>query len=119
VLTALPDESLDVIVCSAVLEHLWDPEACIAQLHRVLAPGGVLLVAVPSWLGKTVLEFLAFKLKLSADEMDDHKRYFDPRDLWPMLVDAGFRPRLVRCRRHWMRMNTFAVCRREDSISSG
>jgi hypothetical protein len=43
--------------------------------------------------------------------MDDHKRYYDPRDLWPLLVDAGFRPSAIRCRRHKFTLNTFAVCR--------
>ena len=43
--------------------------------------------------------------------MDDHKRYYDPRDLWPMLVDAGLQPSEIRIRRHKFGLNTFAVCR--------
>ena len=43
--------------------------------------------------------------------MDDHKRYYDPRDLWPMLVRAGFRPSHIRCHRHKFGLNTFATCR--------
>ena len=43
--------------------------------------------------------------------MNDHKRYYDPRDLWPMLVEAGFVPSDIRCRRHKFGLNTFAVCR--------
>ena len=47
-------------------------------------------VNVPSWRGKRFLELSAFRLHLSpAAEMDDHKRYYDPRDLWPMLVAGG------------------------------
>ncbi len=58
------------------------------------------------------LEFAAFRLGVSpAEEMDDHKRYYDPRDLWPMLVAAGFRPSQIRCHRHKFGLNTFAVCR--------
>ena len=35
----------------------------------------------------------AFRLGLSpADEMNDHKRYYDPRDLWPMLVAGRVPP---------------------------
>ena len=75
-------------------------------------PGGVLLVNVPSWRGKRFLELSAFRLGASpADEMDDHKCYYDPRDLWPMLVAAGFRPQDIRCHRHKFGLNTFAVCR--------
>ena len=43
--------------------------------------------------------------------MDDHKRYYDPRDLWPLLVDAGFRPSGIKCYRHKFGLNTFAACR--------
>ena len=37
-----------------------------------------------------------------------------PRDLWPMLVAAGFRPSAIRCRRHKFGLNTFAVCRADE-----
>lgn len=108
----LPDASLDVILCLSVLEHLWEPERALAEFHRLLAPGAVTLINVPSWLGKPCLELAAFRLGLSpAEEMDDHKRYYDPRDLWPLLVRAGFRPSAIRCYRHKFGLNTFAVCR--------
>jgi hypothetical protein len=42
--------------------------------------------------------------------MDDHKCYYDPRDLWPMLVRAGFRPQQIHCKRHKFGLNTFATC---------
>jgi SAM-dependent methyltransferase len=111
-LAELDDASLDVVLCLSVLEHLREPELMLSEIHRLLAPGGVALINVPSWLGKRFLEFSAFRLGLSpAEEMDDHKRYYDPSELWPMLVAAGFRPRQIRCRRHKFRLNTFAACR--------
>ncbi len=111
VLTKLPDQSLDIVLCMSVVEHLWDPAPTLAQFHRLLRPGGVCAVNVPSWLGKRALEFSAFKLGLSpACEMDDHKAYYDPRDLWPLMVRAGFRPHGIRCFRHKFGLNTFAVC---------
>ena len=112
-LEALEDASLDVIVLNSVLEHLWDPERTLSELHRIAAPGGVVLINVPSWRGKRFLELSAFRLGTSpAEEMDDHKAYYDPRDLWPLLVKAGFRPRDIRCFRHKFGLNTFAQCRR-------
>jgi SAM-dependent methyltransferase len=112
VLAPVTDASLDIVLCLSVLEHLWQPEAMLAECRRVLAPGGVLLVNVPSWRGKRALEFSAFRLGLSpAEEMDDHKAYYDPRDLWPLLVRAGFVPHDIRCFRHKFGLNTFAVCR--------
>lgn len=104
--------SLDIVICTSVLEHLRRPLDTIREFHRLLAPGGICLINVPNWLGKRLLELSAFRLGLSpADSIDDHKRYYDPRDLWPLLVDAGFRPRNIRCFRHKFGLNTFAACR--------
>ena len=112
VLQDLPDRSLDVILCMSVLEHLWEPGQALTHFRRLVRPGGVLAINVPSWRGKRALEFSAFRLGLSpASEMDDHKRYYDPRDLWPLLVTAGFVPHGIRCFRHKFGLNTFAVCK--------
>jgi SAM-dependent methyltransferase len=111
VLLGLENASLDVVLCLAIIEHLWDPDMALREVRRILAPGGVALINVPSWRGKPVLEFVAFRLGISRQEMDDHKMYFDPRDLWPLLIRAGFRPSEVRCRRHKLGFATFAVCR--------
>jgi SAM-dependent methyltransferase len=112
VLRPLPDASLDVVLCVSVLEHLDDPETTLAEFRRLLAPGGRCLLNVPTWLGKRFLEFSAFRLGLSPpEEMDDHRRYYDPKDLWPLLVRAGFLPSNIKCYRHKLGLNTFAVCR--------
>jgi SAM-dependent methyltransferase len=113
VLSAVPSASLDIIMCVSVLEHLWDPVATLVECGRILKPGGTCFVNVPSWRGKWFLEFSAFRLGLSPrEEMDDHKTYYDPRDLWPLLVRAGFVPHLIQCSRHKFGLNTFAVCRK-------
>lgn len=115
-LAALPDASLDVIMCISVLEHLWEPAEALKHFQRVLAPGGVCLLNVPSWAGKRYLELSAFKLKLSpAYEMNDHKMYYDVKDFWPLLVRAGFWPEHIKCFSHKFGLNTFAVCRKEET----
>jgi 2-polyprenyl-3-methyl-5-hydroxy-6-metoxy-1,4-benzoquinol methylase len=112
-LAEVQDGSQDLVICNSVLEHLWEPLETLREVWRVLAPGGMALVNVPSWRGKRYLEFSAFQLRTSpADEMEDHKAYYDPRDLWPLLVRAGFSPRDIRCSRHKFGLNTFAACRK-------
>jgi SAM-dependent methyltransferase len=83
------------------LEHLWHPREILAESRRVLEPGGALQVIVPTWFGKPFLEFLAFRMNnpQARIEMDDHKMYYDEKTLWPMLVEAGFRPRNIVLRR--------------------
>jgi SAM-dependent methyltransferase len=41
------DGHFDSAVCIAVLEHVINPEECVRELHRVLKPGGHLVVSVP------------------------------------------------------------------------
>jgi SAM-dependent methyltransferase len=43
-----PDASLDRIVCSEVLEHIWDHRGAITELVRVLKPGGRMAVTIPT-----------------------------------------------------------------------
>jgi SAM-dependent methyltransferase len=116
VLAEIPSASLDIVLCISVLEHLWEPQRVISEFRRLLAPGGVCLLNVPSWRGKWFLEFSAFKLGFSpAEEMDDHKMYYDPSDLWPLLVRAGFKPSRIQCFSHKFGLNTFAVCRADEA----
>jgi SAM-dependent methyltransferase len=116
VLEQLEPGSLDVVLCVSVLEHLWEPLDAIRGFRRLLAPGGVALLNVPTWRGKWFLEFSAFRLGLSPpEEMDDHKCYYDPRDLWPLLVRGGFLPHNIHCTTHKFGLNTFAACRVDGS----
>jgi SAM-dependent methyltransferase len=110
-LEGLASGSFDVVMIVSVLEHLWDPLGTLREIRRLLSPGGTCLVNVPSWRGKGYLELSAFRLGFSpAAEMDDHKNYYDVRDLWPLLVKAGFLPSEIRCFSHKFGLNTFAAC---------
>jgi SAM-dependent methyltransferase len=42
-----PDNSYDSILCNAVLEHVPDPPKVLAELKRLLVPGGRIVVSVP------------------------------------------------------------------------
>jgi hypothetical protein len=69
-------------------------------------------VNVPTWRGKYFLELTAFRLGLSPNgkiEMDDHKMYYDKRDLWSLLVKAGFAPGRIHLHYHKFGLNLFAV----------
>jgi SAM-dependent methyltransferase len=43
----LPSNTFDCIICTYVLHIIFDVEKAISELHRLLKPGGVLLVSVP------------------------------------------------------------------------
>jgi ubiquinone/menaquinone biosynthesis C-methylase UbiE len=43
-----PDESIDIVLCSDVVEHLEHPEICFAGIRRVLKAGGAVIVTTPN-----------------------------------------------------------------------
>lgn len=112
--SALPNlnsEYFSVILMNSVLEHLEDPLFVIRECMRLLKKDGILIINVPTWLGKYFLEKLAFTFKFSpATEMDDHKMYYDKKDLWPILVKAGFKPSLIKMKYHKCGLNLFSTC---------
>lgn len=115
-LPKLESERMDAVLLISVLEHLAEPDAVIQAAWRMLRPSGLLLINVPTWLGKRFLEFSAFRLGLSPKvEMDDHKMYYGKRDLWPILVRSGFKPSQIRLRYHKFGLNLFAVAQKDDS----
>lgn len=112
--TTFASATFDVVLLISVLEHLWEPGEVLKQCHRILRPRGVLLVNVPTWRGKFFLEFSAFTLGTSPKlEMDDHKMYYDKRDLWPLLVAAGFKPSQIVLHYHKLGLNLFARVQKE------
>ncbi len=85
------DASFDVVTMLAVLEHLDQAEAVVAEVFRILRPGGVFCGTVPSMLAKPVLEFLAFRLGIiNAKEIRDHKQYFTRNSLSIFMKECGF-----------------------------
>jgi SAM-dependent methyltransferase len=111
ILPSLANESFEVIILNSVLEHVNDPCTLLAHCIRLLPPGGALLLNVPTWFGKFFLETSAFHFGLSAPfEIDDHKMYYDKRDLWPLLVRVGFFPKDIKMSYHKLRMNLFCCC---------
>ena len=46
-----PDASFDAVISSSVLYHEWvrDVEGAVREMHRILRPGGVLVVNVPAF----------------------------------------------------------------------
>jgi SAM-dependent methyltransferase len=89
--TALAFEAaaFDIVLCNQVLEHVPDLSAALAELRRVIAPGGLLLVGVPNegsplgWLRNHVLQ-------RSILHTTDHVNMFTRTRLSQYLQQAGF-----------------------------
>ena len=87
--------SFDRVVCTEVLEHVPDDRALLAELVRVLRPGGVLAVSVPDELSERLLWRLSRKYRTAPG---GHVRIYRRRQIVRLLRDGGVRPYAVRLR---------------------
>ncbi|MFZ2189171.1 MAG: class I SAM-dependent methyltransferase [Candidatus Magasanikiibacteriota bacterium] len=86
----LDDSLADLIICTAVIEHLNKPLEFLQEVKRVLKPGGLLLITVPTVYAKPILEIMA-KLKIiDENEIKDHKCYYKKNQMEKILTESGF-----------------------------
>lgn len=81
-----PDGAFDVVIASEVLEHIRHDQQAMNEIARVLRPGGVAAVTVPSWLPERIC------WRLSEDYHNTpggHVRIFTRRELALKLARSG------------------------------
>ena len=88
-LGAEPDASYDVITLWHVLEHLADPRATLREIHRLLRPGGRVLIEVPN--------FGSWQARLAREhwhhlDVPRHLVHFERRTLADLVTAAGLAP---------------------------
>lgn len=84
-----PDGCYDVITLFYVIEHLPDPMAALKEAHRLLRPGGLLLLRWPHTAPiAKLLRPWAERLKLY--QAPSHLFDFSPRTLYKILDRSGF-----------------------------
>ena len=81
-----PDASFDRVIASEVLEHIWGDEAAIAELVRVLRPGGRMAVTVPARFPERVCWALSHRYH---DTPGGHVRIYRQHELERRLERAG------------------------------
>mgnify|MGYP001035719875 CR=1 FL=1 len=78
----------DILFCEQVLEHVWEPQKALVNLHKMLKPDGWLVVSTP------------FLVKIHKCPVDYWR--FTPDCLSRMLVEADFE---VENLKHWGNKN--------------
>jgi SAM-dependent methyltransferase len=73
------------------MEHIPDDRAAMAEVRRVLKPGGTVAVTVPTWFPEQVCWMLAEEYHAPVVE-GGHVRIFTEAELRRKLRDAGLRP---------------------------
>ena len=76
----LPDASVGCVVANMVLHHAADPSAVLAEIRRVLDPGGILLLAA----------LARHEREAAREQLADQWLGFDEAELTGWLTTAGF-----------------------------
>lgn len=88
------DNSFDKIICSEVLEHIPDYTGMLAEIRRVLKPGGLFAASVPRFFP----EWICWRLSSEYHEVEGgHVRIFSARQ----FRDAIEAQNMKRFARHW------------------
>lgn len=91
--TKLPEHSFDYIICNHVLEHVVSYQMALAEIKRILKPGGKAILQVP--IGKLLKVTIEDTTLTSEKEREerfgqyDHVRLFG-QDYSKILKEAGF-----------------------------
>jgi SAM-dependent methyltransferase len=86
---ALPfrDGAFDLVVASEIFEHLIDDQAALAEVARVVVPGGMLALSVPRYFPERV----NWALSAAYHEVEGgHVRIYRQRELAARVAQAGF-----------------------------
>jgi SAM-dependent methyltransferase/glycosyltransferase involved in cell wall biosynthesis len=92
--------SFDDAICLEVLQHLFDPEAAVREIFRVLRPGGRFLVTVPNvvnWKSRLVM-LTSGQVRMGGSPLsvppwrDPHIRWFSSATLRRLVQTVGFEP---------------------------
>jgi 2-polyprenyl-3-methyl-5-hydroxy-6-metoxy-1,4-benzoquinol methylase len=87
--TGLEDASFDAVVSSEVLEHLPEPKAMLDEIHRLLAPGGLMALCVPN---EERIRHITCPHCRERFSVDGHLHVFSAESLAALVREAGFEP---------------------------
>jgi SAM-dependent methyltransferase len=91
--TRLPfaDHTFDRIIASEVMEHIPDDVAALDELTRVLRPGGVIAITIPTWLPEVVCWKLSDEY-YAPKSVGGHVRIYTEMEMRAKMRGAGLEP---------------------------
>ncbi|HUZ75741.1 MAG TPA: class I SAM-dependent methyltransferase [Stellaceae bacterium] len=91
-LLALPVAAgaFDILLCNHVLEHIVEDDVALREMHRVLAPGGLLILGVPNE-GCAFARLRNKLLQRNIARTTDHVQFYRKATLLQRMAAAGFR----------------------------
>lgn len=86
-------DAYDVVISSEVIEHLYNPKSFLKNTHKILKPGGTLILTTPynGYLKNLALAITGkWDNHFTADWDGGHIKFFSTKTLKKMLKDQGF-----------------------------
>lgn len=90
-----PDNSFSAITMFHVLEHIYSPKSLLAEIRRILARSGALIIQVPN--AGSICSHL-FRRHWMGWQIPEHITFYTPKTLTSQLSQSGFR---IRQLTHW------------------
>jgi GT2 family glycosyltransferase/glycosyltransferase involved in cell wall biosynthesis/2-polyprenyl-3-methyl-5-hydroxy-6-metoxy-1,4-benzoquinol methylase len=93
------DGEFDAVLCCEILEHLHtDPMGLIAEINRILKPGGILLLTTPNLASAHAVQetmcggspYAYGKFELGGKPTDRHNREYTAAEVGQMALAGGF-----------------------------
>lgn len=87
-----PGEKFDLIILSAMLEHVMEPDKIIKMAYQKLVPSGLIIILTPNivWCFNRILFLLGLWDHRLLGGMKGHISYRNKKQLQQMIVEAGF-----------------------------
>jgi predicted SAM-dependent methyltransferase len=124
-----PGESFDIVLCSHVLEHVKDDRGALAEIWRVLAPGGYAVIQLPVDTKRETTfepEAQTAQERLRLFGQADHVRIYGT-DINARMMQAGFTVKIInyadflsREQRHYYGLEkdtVLYICKKQDGMS--
>ncbi len=86
-----PDATFDRIIASEVMEHIPDDIAALDELTRVLKPGGIMAVTIPSWMPEQICWAINDGYH-APKAVGGHVRIYTKSEMQSKMRDAGLQP---------------------------
>lgn len=93
----LPGANYDFIICHDIIEHVNDPRKFIAELIRILKPGGRLQIITPNAIQDLAFAKRADQAGMPMTMLLNHIMMFSPKALRTALENTGFKIRKLHC----------------------
>ena len=87
---SIPSQSIDVVVCFEMIEHVQDPKKVLSEAKRVLKPNGILISSTPDKSNYNVSRLVPNEFHLKELEKTEYQQYLDELFVYNRFFGQSF-----------------------------